>query len=306
MVSVIWSVVPPDIVAGLFLGAFFALIAVGYSMVYGILRLINFAHGDFYMVAAFVSYAILGAITVGTRVNWGNVVWVGLVTMLAGGVLAVAVERLVYRPMRRAAVLSLMIAALGVSQILENGVLNIPQWGSNYLPFPVTPPASGFDVASVHYTWTQLAIVIAAFVLIVGVHYLVNHTMVGTAMRAVAQDRPAATLMGINTDRIVSLVFFLGGALAGAAAVMASLYYGQINYLMGFSIGLQAFTAAVLGGIGNVAGAAVGGLLLGILESVGTGIFGAQWALLFAFGALVLTLWLRPTGLLGERVGQRV
>jgi len=303
---VAWGVVIPDVVAGLFLGAFFALVAVGYSMVYGILRLINFAHGDFYMVAAFVSYSLLAMVTVGTHLNWGNVIWVGLVTMVAAGALAVCVERLVYRPMRRAAVLSLMIAALGVSQVLENGVLNTPGWGSNYLAYPVTPPSNGFNVASVHYTWTQLAIVIAAAVLIFAVYWIVNHTMLGTAMRAVAQDRVAATLMGIKTDRVISLVFFIGGALAGAAAVMASLYYGQINYLMGFSIGLQAFTAAVLGGIGNVAGAALGGLLLGVLESVGTGLFGSQWALLFAFGALVLTLWLRPTGLLGERVGNRV
>jgi branched-chain amino acid transport system permease protein len=303
---VTWTVVIPDIVAGLFLGAFLALVAVGYSMVYGILRLINFAHGDFYMVAAFVSYSLLAAVTVGTKINWGNVVWVGIVTMIAGGVLAVSVERLVYRPMRRAAVLSVMIAALGVSQVLENGVLNIPAWGSNYLPFPVTPPSAGFNVDGVHYTWTQVVIVAIAAVLITAVWWIVNRTMLGTAMRAVAQDRAAATLMGINTDRIISLVFFIGGALAGAAAVTSSLYYGQINYLEGFSLGLQAFTAAVMGGIGNVAGAAVGGLLLGILESVGTGQFGAQWALLFAFGALVLTLWLRPTGLLGERVAQRV
>jgi branched-chain amino acid transport system permease protein len=301
-----WGVLVPDVVAGLFLGAFFALVAVGYSMVYGILRLINFAHGDFYMVAAFICYSVLATVTVSSRVNWGNVVWAGAVTMLAGGVVAVLVERVVYRPMRKAAVLSLMIAALGVSETLENGVLNTPGWGSNFLPFPVTPPNGGFDVLSVHYTWAQLGIVVIAAALILAVYLLVNHTMLGTAMRAVAQDRVAATLLGINVDRVISLVFFLGGALAGAAAVMAGLYFGQINYLMGFSIGLQAFTAAVLGGIGNVAGAAVGGLLLGILESVGTGLFGAQWALMFAFGALVLTLWLRPTGLLGERVGQRV
>jgi branched-chain amino acid transport system permease protein len=301
-----WGVLVPDVVAGLFLGAFFALVAVGYSMVYGILRLINFAHGDFYMVAAFICYSVLATVTVSSRVNWGNVAWAGAVTMLAGGLVAVLVERVVYRPMRKAAVLSLMIAALGVSETLENGVLNTPGWGSNFLPFPVTPPNGGFDVLSVHYTWTQLGIVVIAAALILAVYLLVNHTMLGTAMRAVAQDRVAATLLGINVDRVISLVFFLGGALAGAAAVMAGLYFGQINYLMGFSIGLQAFTAAVLGGIGNVAGAAVGGLLLGILESVGTGLFGAQWALMFAFGALVLTLWLRPTGLLGERVGQRV
>ena len=200
-----WTVVVPDIVAGLFLGAFLALVAVGYSMVYGILRLINFAHGDFYMVAAFVSYTLLAAVTVGTKINWGNVVWVGIVTMIAGGVLAMSVERLVYRPMRRAAVLSVMIAALGVSQVLENGVLNIPAWGSNYLPFPVTPPSTGFNVDGVHYTWTQVVIVAIAAVLIAAVWWIVNRTMLGTAMRAVAQDRVAATLMGINTDRIISL-----------------------------------------------------------------------------------------------------
>ena len=134
-----WSVVVPDIVAGLFLGAFLALVAVGYSMVYGILRLINFAHGDFYMVSAFVSYTLLAAVTVGTKINWGNVVWVGIVTMVAGGVLAMSVERLVYRPMRRAAVLSVMIAALGVSQVLENGVLNIPGLGLKLPPLPGDP-----------------------------------------------------------------------------------------------------------------------------------------------------------------------
>lgn len=300
------TIIISEIVAGLFLGAFFALVAVGYSMVYGILRLINFAHGDFYMIAAYVSYSVLGTVIVGTAVNWTNVVWVGIVTMLAAGALAVVVERVVYRPMRTAAMLSLMIAALGVSEILENGVLNAPFWGPDYLAYPVTPPATGFDIASVHYAWVEVAIVAAAMVLIFATYWVVNHTLLGTAMQAVAQDRVAATLMGINTNAIISLVFFMGGALAGAAAVMAGLYYGQINYLMGFALGLQAFTAAVLGGIGRVAGAALGGLLLGILESVGTGLFGAQWALLFAFGALVLTLWLRPTGLLGERVGQRV
>ncbi len=295
-----------EIVAGLFLGAFFGLVAVGYSMVYGVLRLINFAHGDFYMVAAYVSYSVLGAVEVGSATNWANVVWVGLLTMVVGGLLAVAVERIVYRPMRGAAMLSLMIAALGVSEVLENGVLNIPFWGSQFRAYPVTPPSSGFDFAGVHYAWVQVAIIVAGVVLTALVYWVVNHTLVGTAMRAVAQDRTAATLMGIDTDRIIAVVFFLGGALAGAAAVMAGLYYGQINYLMGFDVGLQAFTAAVLGGIGNVLGAAVGGFLLGILESVGTGLFGPQWALLFAFAALVLTLWLRPTGLLGERVGQRV
>lgn len=300
------DVILPQVVAGLFLGAFFALVAVGYSMVYGVLRLINFAHGDFYMVAAYVSYSLLLLFGVAGTTDWGNFILVGLVTMVVGGLLAVVVERLIYRPMRGAATLSLMIAALGVSLVLENGVLNLPFWGSKYRAYPVTPPSAGFDVLGVHLAWVQVLIIAIGIALIALVYWIVNKTLVGLAMRAVSQDRVAAALMGIEIDRVIAIVFFIGGALAGAAAVMASLYYGQISYLMGFYVGLQAFTAAVLGGIGNVLGAAVGGFLLGILEAVGTGLIGPQWALLFAFSILVLTLWVRPTGLLGERVGQRV
>ena len=294
------------IVAGLFLGAFFGLVAVGYSMVYGVLRLINFAHGDFYMVSAYACYTLLLMFGISGAVHWGNFIAVGLVTMILGGLLAVGVERLIYRPMRGAATLSLMIAALGVSLVLENGVLNLPFWGSQYRAFPVTPPTAGIELLGVHLAWVQVVIIAISVALIGLVYWIVNKTLVGMAMRAVSQDRVAAALMGIEIDRIISIVFFIGGALAGAAAVMASLYYGQIFYLMGFYVGLQAFTAAVLGGIGNVLGAAVGGFLLGILQAVGTGIVGPQWALLFTFSALVLTLWVRPTGLLGERVGQRV
>jgi branched-chain amino acid transport system permease protein len=266
-------------------------------MVYGVLRLINFAHGDFYMVAAYISYSILGAVAVNNSASWGQVVVVGVVTMVASGGLAVLVERLVYR---------LMIAALGISEVLENGVLVLPFWGSSYRAYPVPPATSGFEFNTVHYSFLQVGIVAVAVVLTLGVYWLINRTLLGTAMRAVAQDRTAASLMGIDPNRVIAIVFFIGGALAGAAAVMGGLYYGQISYLMGFSIGLQAFTAAVLGGIGNVLGAVVGGFILGILESVGTGLFGSEWALLFAFLALILTLWLRPTGLLGERTGLRV
>ena len=275
-------------------------------MVYGILRLINFAHGDFYMVSAYISYTILGAVITGQQHNWAAVVGVGLVTMLAAGLLAVLAERLIYRPMRKAALLSLMIAALGLSLVLENGVLNIPAWGSAFRAYPITSPADGFTVASTHYTWAQLIIVLVSGFLATGVWWLVNRTLMGKAMRAVSEDRVAASLMGVNADWVIGVVFFIGGALAGAAAVMAGVYYGQINYLQGFQVGLQAFTAAVLGGIGNVLGAVLGGVLLGIVESIGTGFVGPQWAVVFAFGALVIMLWLRPTGLLGERVARRV
>lgn len=292
---------------GIFLGAFFGLVALGYSMVYGILRLINFAHGDFYMVAAFVSYTILGAVLVGhAHLEWFTVIWVGLLVMFLTGALAVVANRLVYHPMRKAAVLTMMIAALGLSQVLENGVLVMPHWGSAYLTFPVTSPPSGFRVGPTHYTWAQLVIVVVSGLLAVGVYYLVGRTLFGKAMRAVSEDRIAAALMGINVDLVIATVFFIGGALAGAAAVMAGVYYGQINYLMGFNVGLEAFTAAVLGGIGNISGAVLGGVILGIVQSVGVGLFGAQWAIVFAFGALVLMLWFRPTGILGERVARRM
>lgn len=296
----------PQIGSGLFLGAYFGLIALGYSMVYGVLKLINFAHGDFYMVASFVSYSLLATVVVGNHTNWVTLLWVGLLTMLAGGLLSAGTEKVVYRWMRGRPMLGLMIAALGVSEVLENGVLNFKPWGAQFRAYPVSVPPNGFSLAGSHFTWLQLATVIVALVLTAIVYTIVQHTLLGKAMRAVAEDRVAAKLVGVNIDRVITVVFFMGGALAGAAAILASLFYGQINYLMGFTVGLEAFTAAVLGGIGNILGAVVGGFVLGILQSVGTGLVGSQWALVFSFGALVLMLWLRPTGLLGERVGQRM
>ncbi len=293
---------------GIFLGAFFGLVALGYSMVYGILRLINFAHGDFFMVAAFVSYTILGAVLVGhnSHGQWWTLLWVGVVVMVITGGLNMLANQIIYRPMRRAAILSLMIAAIGLSQILENGVLVTPQWGATYLVYPVTSPPAGFNLGSNHYTWAQLIIVLVSGLLALGTYFLVGRTLLGKAMRAVSEDRIAAMLMGVNVDLVIAIVFFIGGALAGAAAVMTGVYYGQINYLMGFTVGLEAFTAAVLGGIGNIGGAMLGGLVLGVVQSIGTAVFGSEWAIVVAFGALVLMLWFRPTGLLGERVARRM
>ncbi len=292
---------------GIFLGAFFGLVALGYSMVYGILRLINFAHGDFYMVAAFVSYTILGAVAVGnSHGQWLTVLWVGILVMVITGGLAMLANQLVYRPMRRAAILSLMLAALGRAQVVETGGLVPPPGGAAAGGGPGRTRPRGGHLGSNHYTWAQLIIVLVSGLLALGVYFLVGRTLLGKAMRAVSEDRIAAVLMGINVDLVIAIVFFIGGALAGAAAVMTGVYYGQINYLMGFTVGLEAFTAAVLGGIGNIGGAVLGGLILGIVQSIGTGIFGAEWAIVVAFGALVLMLWFRPTGLLGERVARRM
>jgi len=294
-----------SILAGLFLGATFGLIALGYSMVYGVLRLINFAHGDIFMLGGFVSFSIFNAFGMKGTVSWLALVGVGLLTALITGGVGVAAEELVYRQMRSAPMLSLIVATLGVSMIIENAVLNIPPWGAKFRPFPVGTSSSGFYVLNQRYTYLQLVIVCIAIALFIGVYLVVQRTIIGVSMRAVATDRAAASLVGVNVNRVIATVFFVGGSLAGAAAVMYSLYYGQINYLMGFNLGLQAFTAAVLGGIGNVTGAVVGGMLLGIFQSLGVAYTGSQWALVFSFAALVLVLWLRPTGLLGERMGSR-
>src|ERR1017187_4428576 len=187
-----------EIANGLFVGAFFALVAVGYSMVYGILRLINFAHGDFFMVAAFVSYTILGAVAVGhAHLVWFTVIWVGLLVMFLTGLLAVLANRLIYHPMRRAALLSLMIAALGLSQVLENGVLNIPGWGSAFLTYPVTSPPNGFTMGPTHYTWFQLIIVVISGLLSLGVYLLVSRSLLGKPMRADSERLFSAGVGGL-------------------------------------------------------------------------------------------------------------
>ena len=295
-----------QIIAGLLVGAFYAMIALGYSMVYGIIRLINFAHGDLYMVGAFVGFSLFGV--AGAVSRNGMLVAAGIVVlvMCLVGILGVAIERVAYRPLRRAPLLSVMITALGMSLILENGVLVTPGWGSLYLVYPVGLSSQSLTILGYQLTLGQLELAIIAIVLMAALYLFVQLTMTGKAMRAIAIDKDASALMGINVDIVIAITFFMGAALAGIAGVMGGMYYGQINYLMGFDLGLKAFTAAVLGGIGNIPGAVLGGFLLGVLESIGGGYLGSEWASVFSFSILILLLVVRPTGILGEKLGARM
>ena len=297
MAQLIWN--------GLFVGSFYALVALGYSMVYGIIKLLNFAHGDLYMLGAFSGYAMLGAL--GGTVRDGSLIALFVVlalTMTATGLSGVALERVAYRPLRSAPRLSLLITAVGASFALEYGVRLAA--GPDPRVYPVRLDGTSVSVLGVRATVQQVVLIAVAAGLMVALNALVMRSRQGRAMRAIALDSKACLLMGIDVDAVISRTFFIGSALAGAAGVMSGAYYGKIDFLMGFTIGLKAFTAAVIGGIGNMKGTMLGGLVLGLLESFSTDWFGGQWRDVFAFGFLILFLTVRPTGLLGERVTERV
>jgi branched-chain amino acid transport system permease protein len=290
---------------GLFVGSFYALVALGYSMVYGIIKLLNFAHGDLYMLGAFSGFAMLGAM--GGLVKSSSLVALLVVlvlTMITTGLSGIVIERVAYRPLRGAPRLSILITAVGASFALEYGTRIVA--GPNPKVYPVRLNGTSLHVLGARITLQQLALMAISVVLMVALNLLITRTREGRAMRAIALDPRAALLMGIDVDKVIARTFFIGSALAGAAGVMAGGYYGKIDFLMGFIIGLKAFTAAVIGGIGNIPGTMLGGLVLGLLESFGTHWVGGQWRDVFAFGFLILFLTVRPTGLLGERVTERV
>lgn len=295
-----------QILSGLFIGAFYAMVALGYTMVYGIIRLINFAHGDLYMIGAYFSFTLLGLLGAGADNRFLAIAGVMVLVMALVGLLGMLIERVAYKPLRRAPLLSVMITALGVSMTLENGVLAIPMWGSQYLVFPASLPSQSVYIFGFQVTAGDLIILGVAILLMILLYWFVHGTVTGKAMRAISVDKDASALMGININRTIAITFLLGAALAGAAGVLGGLYYGQINYLMGFSLGLEAFTAAVLGGIGSIPGAMIGGFLLGILQSIGSGYLGAQWSTVFTFAVLIILLTIRPTGILGEKTGVRM
>ncbi|MQA83401.1 MAG: branched-chain amino acid ABC transporter permease [Streptosporangiales bacterium] len=292
------------LVNGLTIGAFLSLTALGYTMIYGIIRLINFAHGDIFMVGAFAGYTVLVA-AAAAHVPVALIVMAALVAgMLFTGLLGVVVERVAYQPLLSAPRLAILISALGASLALEESARLI--FGAGFSSYPHLLPTAGFGVAGVRLTYAQVGMFVMAVLLMVGLYLFVHRTMLGTAMRALAMDRDAARLMGINVERIILLTFFLGSVLAGAAGVMQGLYYTQINFIMGFLIGLRAFTAAVLGGIGNIPGAMVAGLLIGLLQSFAAAYVSARWTDALVFCVLILVLVVKPTGLFGERIVERV
>ena len=291
---------------GLTVGSVYAVVALGYTMVYGVLRLINFAHGELFMLGAYLGFTLLVATGLGGALPLGlALLLLLLVVMGVVALLGLVIERVAYRPLRRANRLTAVVSALGVSIFLQNGAMLL--WGPRYRAYPAWAlPEVRWTVAGLHLSLMQVVILAVALVLMVGLYLLIQKTMLGTAIRATAIDHDTARLMGINVDRIIQFIFFIGPALGAAAGVLLGLYYRQVHFTMGWIYGLKAFTAAILGGIGNIPGAMIGGLLLGILEMLGAGYLSAAWKDAFVFMILILLLILRPTGLLGERVAEKV
>jgi len=306
-----------ELVVGITTGAIYALIALGYTMVYGIIELINFAHGDIFMIGTFVSIAIFGlfGITNSSQSTGLTLASVLIITflgsMLVCAVLGVVIERVAYRPLRNAPRLAPLISAIGVSLILEDiGKL----WkGVTFVSFPQIFPQINYSLGVVSITSINILVIVVSLILMVGLQWMVTSTRIGRAMRAVAQDREAAALMGVNVDRIIAITFFIGAGLAGAAGFIYGLQYGSTIFIIGFQLGLIAFTAAVLGGIGNLVGAMLGGVLIGIIEALASLIpdtvlphGGAAWHQAIIFAILILILVFRPSGLLGQRTPEKV
>ena len=299
-----------QIINGLVLGSVYALVALGYTMVYGIINLINFAHGDVLMVGALTSWTVVIALQ-GTMPGWALM----LVSLFAAIVVCCAlnftIEKIAYRPLRNAPRLAPLITAMGVSVLLQTLAMII--WKPNYKPYPILLPSEPFDVFGAVINVTQIIILVVTAVTLGGLMYLVNKTKLGRAMRATAENPRVAGLMGVRPDMVISATFIIGAALAALAGVMYAANYGSVQHTMGFLPGLKAFTAAVFGGIGNLPGAMVGGVLLGLIESLGAGyigkftggVLGSHYSDIFAFIVLILILTLRPQGLLGERVADR-
>jgi branched-chain amino acid transport system permease protein len=300
---------PQQVVNGLTLGALYALIALGYSMVYGILQLLNFAHGDVYMIGAFVGFGVLTLMAPDNKPmlpSWAVILVMLLVAMLICGTLGVVIEWFAYRPLRNAPRIAPLISALGVSFFIQNAMLLTLSASDRVVKTELLlSPRLGIDLGPARLSAVRAVIIVTAILLMVMLNYLVRRTRLGRAMRAVAIDREAAAMMGVDVDRVIVMTFFLGSALAGAAGVLFGLTFTRITYLMGFTAGLKGFTAAVLGGIGNIPGAMLGGLLLGLAENLAIGV-SATYKDLIAFVVLVLVLLVRPTGLLGARVQQKV
>ena len=300
-----------QIINGLTLGCVYAVVALGYTMVYGIIQLINFAHGEVVMIGAMVAFSVIGLL------GGSGLPPVLIVTL--GGAAAVPacmatawlMERVAYRPLRGAPRLAPLITAIGISIILQHLAMLI--WGRSPIAFPQINGVVTFEIGGALITNIQIAIIVISLALMGALIWLVYRTRLGVAMRATSQRQDIAGLMGIDINRVISATFVIGAALAAVAGVMISTYYGQTQYTMGELLGLKAFCAAVLGGIGNLAGAVLGGILLGLVEALGTGYlgdltnnwFGSNYRDVFAFVVLILVLVFRPSGILGERVGDR-
>jgi len=300
-----------QLINGLVLGSVYALVALGYTMVYGIINLINFAHGEVLMVGALTSWTVVTVLADLGLPGWLLLLLSLLAAIVVCAVLNFAIEKVAYRPLRNAPRLAPLITAMGMSLLLQTLAMII--WKPNYKPFPILLPSEPFNIGGAVINVTQILILASTAVTLVGLMWLVNRTKLGRAMRATAENPRVAALMGVKPDMVISATFVIGAALAALAGVMYAANYGSVQHTMGFLPGLKAFTAAVFGGIGNLAGAVVGGVLLGLIESMGAGyigpltggVLGSHYQDIFAFIVLILVLTVRPQGLLGERVADR-
>jgi branched-chain amino acid transport system permease protein len=309
-----WNLFVTELVAGITHGSVYALIALGYSMVYGILKLLNFAHGDIYMIGAFIGFGII-TVFGGPLALTVNVVLLlflmFLCAMIGGGLTGVMIERFAYRRLRNAPRIAPLITALGVSFFLENGaqlVLGAQFQSYNTFSWTNNPIGlNGFTLpAGARISYAQVIVVVGTIVLMIALTWFVQRTQTGKAMRATSFDREAASMMGIDVDRVIVVTFFIGSALAGAAGVFNCIAYQQVWPYMGFQAGLFAFTAAVVGGIGNLPGAVLGGLLIGLAESFATGYLSSTFQQAIVFAILIAVMLVRPSGLLGRSVVQKV
>ena len=302
-----------QIINGLVLGSMYALLALGYTMVYGIINLINFAHGEVLMVGALVSWTTISILQdmAPWLPGWAMLIMALLVACVAAAVLNFAIEKIAYRPLRNAPKLAPLITAIGVSILLQTLAMVI--WKPNHKAYPTLVPSEPLALGGAVITPTQVMILGVTAVALAVLMWVVHRTRLGRAMRATAENPSVATLMGVKPDTVISATFIMGAVLAALAGVMWASNYGTVQHGMGFLPGLKAFTAAVFGGIGNLAGAVVGGLLLGLIEAIASGyigeltggVLGSHYADIFAFVVLILILTLRPSGLLGERVADR-
>ena len=299
-----------ELVNGLTTGALYSLVALGFSMVYGVLKLLNFAHGDLYMVGAYIGFFVIqwfgGAQHLTIAVPLLLLIMFVLAAVLVGG-LGVAIERFAYRPLRDAPRIAPLITAIGVSFFLESAALLL--FGAQYRVYNTADfisLSSGIQIGSVTIDSVQILVLVLGLVLMAGLQLLVNRTRLGRRMRAVAADREAAEMLGINVNFVITATFFLGSALAGIAGVMGGLLFNQVTATIGFIAGLKAFTAAVVGGIGSIPGAMLGGLVIGVAESFVTGYISSTYSNLIVFGILIVVMLLRPTGLLGRAQLQKV
>ncbi len=302
-----------QIINGLVLGSMYALVALGYTMVYGIINLINFAHGEVLMVGALTSWSIIGLMRESMPGTPGYVILfiAMLIACVVAATLNFVIEKVAYRPLRNSPKLAPLITAIGMSLMLQTLAMII--WKPNYKPYPNLLPSAPFNVGGAVITTTQILILALTAVSLAVLMWIVNATKLGRAMRATAENPRVASLMGVKPDFVISATFVIGAVLAAIAGVMWAANYGTVQHTMGFLPGLKAFTAAVFGGIGNLGGAVVGGILLGLIESIGAGyigaltggVLGSHYSDIFAFIVLIIVLTLRPSGLLGERVADR-